>query len=104
MTESVHSDAFEREFFVNLTEVAMAAAITLSVAGVSYAALNNGDATRQAEEVAAAADCRAVETAIVGYVAQYGTTPTRTAQLTPFVDGDITAYRIVRGRASGPGC
>jgi len=89
---------------VHLSEVAMAAAVTVSIAGVSYAALNTDGIRSTAETVASQASCRAVDEAIAGYAAQHGTTPTTVAQLRPWVRGDISAYRIVRGRAAGPGC
>lgn len=89
---------------MHVSEVAMAAAITVSIAGVSYAALNTDGVRRTAETVASQASCRTVDAAIVGYVAQHGSPPTTVKQLGPWVDGDISAYRIVRGRAAGPGC
>jgi hypothetical protein len=89
---------------VHLSEVAMAAAITVSIAGVSYAVVNTGGARGTATTVADQASCRAVEVAIVGYAAQHDRTPTTIAQLRPWVRGDISAYRIVGGRAAGPGC
>ena len=89
---------------MHLSEVAMAAAITVSIAGVSYAALNTDGLRDTATTVADRASCRAVDQAIAGYAAQNGSTPTTIAQLGTWVRGDISAYRIVRGRATGPGC
>ena len=89
---------------MHLSEVAMAAAVTMSIAGVSYAALNTGSVRGAAETVADQASCRTVDEAIVGYVARHTTTPTTITQLQPWVRGDISAYRIVAGRAAGPGC
>jgi hypothetical protein len=89
---------------VNISEVAMAAAITVSVAGVSYVALNVEDMSGNAQRVAGQATCRAVETAVVAYAAQHDTVPTTIAQIRPLVRGDISAYRIVAGRPAGPGC
>jgi hypothetical protein len=89
---------------VNLAEVAMAAAITTSVAGVSYVSLNPTVIEHTAQATADKATCRAVDEAIVGYVATNDTQPTKIAQLTSYVKGDITAYRVVRGVAAGPGC
>ena len=89
---------------MHLSEVAMAAAITVSIAGVSYATLNTGSVRSTAVTVASQASCRAVDQAIVGYLAQHTTAPTAIGQLQPWVRGDISAYRIVRGRAAGPGC
>jgi hypothetical protein len=94
----------EQEFVVHLSEIAMAAAITVSVAGVSYAALNTDGLRSSAETVANQASCRAVDEGILGYVAQHGTAPTAIRQIQPWVRGDVTAYRIVQGRAAGPGC
>lgn len=89
---------------MHLSEVAMAAAITVSIAGVSYAALNTTSTTATATTVANQASCRAVDEAIVGYLAQHGTAPTAIKQLKTWVKGDISAYRIVEGQAAGPGC
>lgn len=89
---------------MHLSEVAMAAAITVSIAGLCYAALNTDTLQGSAATVASQASCRAVDEAIVGYVAQHTTPPTTIDQLRPWVRGDISAYRIVRGRAAGPGC
>ncbi|GIE97334.1 hypothetical protein [Paractinoplanes rishiriensis] len=89
---------------MQLTHVAMAAAVTVSVAGVSYAALNQGDAEKRAREVASRATCRSVDAAITAYVAVYAEPPKRITELTGWVKGDISAYRIVNGVAAGPGC
>ncbi|GGQ59407.1 hypothetical protein GCM10010166_31070 [Couchioplanes caeruleus subsp. azureus] len=89
---------------MKLSEVAMAAAITVSIAGVSYATLNTRSVTSAATEVAAQASCQAVDEAIVAYEARHHAAPTRIAQLKPFVKGDVSAYRITGGRAAGPGC
>ncbi|MGA5302716.1 hypothetical protein ACPCHT_22495 [Nucisporomicrobium flavum] len=55
-------------------------------------------------KVADQVSCRTVEDAITAYAAQYGSAPTGMAQLRPYVRGDVSAYRIVGGRAAGPGC
>ena len=89
---------------MHLSEVAMAAAITVSIAGVSYAALNTEGVRSTAQSAASRASCRTVTEAIVGYAALHDTAPTRIEQLRPWVQGDISAYRIVKGRAVGPGC
>ena len=82
----------------------MAAAVTVSVAGVSYAALNPDMLERQAQTVADQASCDTVDTAIVAYVGEHERAPRSVDQLRPYVKGDISAYRIVRGVAAGPGC
>jgi hypothetical protein len=89
---------------VHISEVAMAAALTVSIGGVSYAAFNTDDIQQKAQTVADEADCRTVDTAIAGYLAQNDAVPTRIAQLEPYVRGDISRYRIVGGLAAGPGC
>jgi hypothetical protein len=89
---------------MSMSEAMTAAAITLGVACASYAALNTGVLADRAEAVADQAGCRAVNQAILGYVAEHDRAPMRIADLTPYVDGDISAYRLVRGVASGPGC
>lgn len=89
---------------MHLTHVAVAAAVTVGAAGVSYAALNPDRLERQARVVANQATCRTVESAIVAYVAVHDEPPTSVAQLAGFVDGDISRYRVAGGRAAGPGC
>ncbi|MEU4424946.1 hypothetical protein AB0F81_30365 [Actinoplanes sp. NPDC024001] len=87
-----------------MMELAMAAAVTVSISGVSYAALNPQRLEANAGVVADQATCRAVDTAIVGYVAQHGETPRNVRQLRDYVKGDLSRYRIVDGMAAGPGC
>jgi len=54
--------------------------------------------------VAAQADCRAVDAAIVAYVSINNRDPKSVGELKSLVKGDISAYRIVDGMAAGPGC
>jgi hypothetical protein len=89
---------------VHISEVAMAAAITVSVAGLSYVALNPTVLTERAETVADQATCRAVDQAIVAYASVNDTKARSIGDLKPYVKGDISKYRIVRGLAAGPGC
>ena len=89
---------------MNIAEAAMAAAITASIAGVSYVAFNPTAVTHTAQSTADRASCRTVNDAIVAYVAMNETAPKSITQLKPYVLGDISAYRIERGLAAGPGC
>ncbi len=82
----------------------MAAVITVSAAGVSYVAINPEALTARAEAVADQAGCRAVEQAIAAYTAAHDRAPRSITALRPYVRGDISAYRLVGGRAAGPGC
>lgn len=82
----------------------MAAAVTVSTAGVCYATLDPKDLESDTRGVADQATCRTVDTAIVAYVALNDEDPATVAQLADYVQGDITAYRIVDGMAAGPGC
>ena len=84
--------------------LAVASAVTVSIAGVSYAALKPKDLEHKARVVAAQADCRAVNEAIVAYVTINDRDPRSIRDLRDLVKGDISAYRIVGGMASGPGC
>jgi hypothetical protein len=59
---------------------------------------------QDAQATADVATCRAVDAAIVGYTALNQAMPTAMAELKPFLNGDITAYRIEKGVAAGPGC
>jgi hypothetical protein len=87
-----------------MSEAAVVAAITVSVAGVSYAALHNGALTGRAESVADAATCRALDQAVLAYAFDHERAPARISDIRPYVRGDLTGYRLVRGRAAGPGC
>jgi hypothetical protein len=89
---------------VNISEAAVAAAITMSVVGVSYAALQNGAMTGRAQAVADAATCRALDQAVLAYASDHETAPVRIADVRPYVRGDVSRYRLVGGRAVGPGC
>jgi len=89
---------------VHINEVALAAALTVSVAGLSYAAFAPKELTGTAQTVADKATCRAVDTAIVGYLTLHDHEPRSIADLKPYVKGDISRYRIVGGMAAGPGC
>jgi hypothetical protein len=82
----------------------MAAAITVSVAGLSYVAFNSSVLTDRAETVADQATCRTVDQAIVAYAAVNGAPARSVNDLKPYVRGDISEYRISRGVAAGPGC
>ncbi len=89
---------------MHLTQVTVAAVVTLSIAGISYAALDSKVLERSAREVASRATCRAVDSAIIAYTGEHGSAPTSVRDLSGYLDGDISAYRVVRGRAAGPGC
>ena len=82
----------------------MAMAVTMSVARASYAAFNSDLLVQHTEVIANSAACRTVDAAIVGYLAGHGAAPADTDQIRPDVRGDVSAYRIVDGRAVGPGC
>ncbi|MFF5081559.1 hypothetical protein ACFY36_31305 [Actinoplanes sp. NPDC000266] len=59
---------------------------------------------QKAQSVADRATCRTVDAAIVAYVGINGTAPTSITEVADFVKGDVSAYRIVKGQAAGPGC
>jgi hypothetical protein len=82
----------------------MAAAVTVSAAGVSYAALDPAKLEAQAQVVADRASCRTVDAAIVAYVALNDAPPRSVGDLAGYVKGDITRYSVAGGVASGPGC
>jgi hypothetical protein len=89
---------------VQINEVAVATVVTIGIAAASYAAFNSDVLVRRAELVAGAADCRAVDAAIVAYAARHGVPPTSIDQVKPYVRGDVSKYRMVNGKAAGPGC
>ena len=82
----------------------MAATITVSIAGLSYAAFHSDVLTGRAQSVADAATCRALDQAVLAYLAEHERMPDAVADIRPYVRGDLTGYRLVRGRLTGPGC
>lgn len=76
----------------------------MSVAAISYSQLDPAAAEEQARSVADKATCRTVDSAILAYAGVNGDAPGSVSALADLVQGDITAYRIVGGRAAGPGC
>jgi hypothetical protein len=66
--------------------------------------LNSKALEDSARKVAAQATCRTVDSAIIAYAGEHGTAPKHVRDLISYVDGDLSAYRIVHGRAAGPGC
>jgi hypothetical protein len=89
---------------VQLIRLVVASCVTLSVVSASYSALKPDRLEAQARVVAARADCRAVDEAIVAYVTLHDRDPKTVRDLAGLVKGDISAYRIVGGTAAGPGC
>lgn len=89
---------------MNFTETAIVAAITLSVAGAAFVAVNPAALTHRAEVTAVKASCRAVEQAVLAYTDQRSTPPRMIADVRPYVRGDISDYRLVGGLVVGPGC
>ncbi|MEV6347918.1 hypothetical protein [Actinoplanes sp. NPDC051851] len=87
-----------------MIEMAMAAAVTVSLSGLSYAALKPDTLVSEAEIVADRATCRTVDSAIVAFVGVNGVEPTAVAQLASYVKGDISRYSVIGGVAAGPGC
>ncbi|WP_245923482.1 hypothetical protein [Paractinoplanes atraurantiacus] len=59
---------------------------------------------RNTQAVADRATCRTVDAAIVAYAGVNGASPASIAEVADYVKGDISAYRIVKGQAAGPGC
>ena len=82
----------------------MATVITTGVCGASYLALKPDQLEKSARVAVAQVDCRTVDSAIVAYVGVHGRAPKSIGELTGHVQGDISAYRVVRGTAAGPGC
>lgn len=89
---------------MSLIHLATASVVTVSIGGVSYVALKPERVEEKARVVAAQADCRSVNAAIVAYVSINDRDPRSIDDVKNLVKGDISAYRIVEGMASGPGC
>lgn len=89
---------------MHLTRVVTSMAVTLSVAGISYLALNPEQMKRPAQMIADHATCRAIDQAIFAYEGGTGETARTMTDLQAYLEGDVQAYRIIAGRPSGPGC
>ena len=89
---------------MTLMEMTMASVITLGTVASAVVSVDAPALTRRAETAAAQGTCRAVDTAIVAFYTERHVVPTTLRDVQPYVSGDISRYRIVAGRASGPGC
>ena len=89
---------------MRLIQIPVTAAVTLSVAAFSYSQYDMKTVEQQTRVVADKATCRTVDSAILAYVGIHGDAPKSITELTGYVKGDISSYRIVRGQAAGPGC
>ena len=89
---------------MKLTETAVVMTVTLSTVAVAATQFDLDQLSRRTTVTAARATCHTVETAIAAYAAEWGSLPTAIVDIRPYVQGDITAYRIDRGHARGPGC
>jgi len=76
------------------TGVAVAAAVTLDIPAL----------LAETKQVTGRATCRTVDLAMLAYVAEYDRLPVEAADVQQYVRGDVSEYRIVNGRAAGPGC
>jgi hypothetical protein len=82
----------------------MVATITLGTVASAAVTMDIPAMTRQAQSAVDQVNCRQVDTAILAYVAERQKQPVSVADVQPYVQGDISAYRILRGRVTGPGC
>ncbi len=89
---------------MSLMEITVASVITLGTVASATLTVDTPALTRRAESAAAQATCRAVDTAILAFYSERQVLPTTQRDLQPYVTGDISRYRIVAGRAAGPGC
>ncbi|MBM2619994.1 hypothetical protein JIG36_31220 [Actinoplanes sp. LDG1-06] len=89
---------------MHLTHITVAATVTLSIAAICYSQFDPKGSEQQARTAADKATCRAVDSAIVAYAGLHGEAPKAVSQIAGYLKGDITAYRIVNGQATGPGC
>ncbi len=89
---------------MTLMEMTMASVITLGTVASATISVDAPALTRRAETAAAQATCRAVDTAILAFYTDRQVLPTTQRDVQPYVKGDISRYRIIAGRAAGPGC
>jgi hypothetical protein len=78
--------------------------VTLGAVATAVHAIDLPALTDRANAVAVTASCRSVALGILAYVGEHDTPPTRVEELRPYVEGDLTAYRIEGGAVRGPGC
>jgi hypothetical protein len=89
---------------VTLTEMTMVATITLGTVASAAMTMDVPAMSKDAQATVSLANCRQVNTAILAFYAERQAQPTSLADVDPYVQGDISAYRVVRGKAVGPGC
>lgn len=89
---------------MKLPEFMVFLALTSGAAVGTAVALDVPKLVTRTNAVAQPATCRAVDLAILVYITEHDVAPATLADLTPYVRGDISAYRIVGGVTTGPGC
>jgi hypothetical protein len=89
---------------MRLTEVVMSMGVALGGLAAAVHVLDLPVLSQRSERVATTASCRAVNLAILAYASRTDTVPTHVEQVRPWVTGDVSAYRLVDGVATGPGC
>lgn len=96
-----------KDDIVKLTEFAVSLVVTTGAAAAMSVALDLPALASGTTATAQRVGCRAVETALAAYLAEHDAPPARTADLRPYLAGDVSGYRIVPGppaAVAGPGC
>ena len=89
---------------MKIVDLVVSLAVTAGAVGSAYLAIDVPEVLAQTTEVAQAASCRMVTSALVAHLGEHGSGPADLADLQPYVDRDLTGYSLVDGQVSGPGC
>jgi hypothetical protein len=87
-----------------MVELAVSLAMAVGAGGGACAAIDVPAVIAETTGVAQGANCRTVDTAIVAYAAEHDAEPRTVIDLRAYVSADISAYQLVDGRVTGPGC
>ncbi len=90
--------------YVRLIEAAVTLAVTLGTTATGLTAFDPQDRLSGVREIADRAGCRTVEAAVAAHLAAHDALPGSITDLAPYVRGDVSGYRLVRGVVTGPGC
>ena len=85
-------------------ETAVVMTVTLSTVAIAWTQMDAPRMSARTVAAAAQVSCHTVETAIAAYATDRGVPAATITDIRPYVLGDISAYRIDRGHAAGPGC
>lgn len=91
---------------MKLIEVVVSMTVVLGAGAIAVTSLNVPKLIGGSQQATAGVSCHTVRTAVASYATEHDAPPGGIDDLRPYVQGDISAYRIVPPglEVVGPGC